>query len=151
MNLLFVCQGNTCRSPIAEGLVRTYGGDLLHAVSAGIRPGAHLAEPTRLVMEEIGIEMTGHQPLSLEEVGVPVDYVISLCDVIAPGQDLFPGATRMWWRIPDPIGGTLDDYRATRDRIWSLLRPLIERLTENKELPERFSDLHSEPTESSHR
>ena len=151
MKILFICQGNTCRSPIAEGLVRRYGGDLLGAASAGIRPGAHLAEPTRLVMGEAGIELDGHRPRSLQDVTEPVDYVISLCDVIAPGQDLFPGAVRMWWRIPDPIGGTLDDYRATRDHLWGLLRPLIERLTENKDLPEHLTDPFTQQTNSSPR
>lgn len=151
MRILFVCQGNTCRSPIAEGLIRTYGGDLLQATSAGIRPGSHLTDLTRQVLEEARIDMSDHRPRSLEEVEGQVDYVISLCDVIAPGQDLFPRAIRMWWRIPDPIGGTLEDYRATRDRIWGLLRPLIERLTENKDLPEHLSDPCAERTESPHR
>ncbi|MBW3625715.1 MAG: arsenate reductase ArsC, partial [Armatimonadetes bacterium] len=99
MKILFVCQGNTCRSPIAEGLVRTYGGDLLQAASAGLRPGTHLTDQTRQVLEEAGIHLNDHQPKPLEAVAGPVDYVISLCDVIAPGQDLYPNAIRMWWRI----------------------------------------------------
>jgi arsenate reductase len=135
MKILFVCQGNTCRSPIAEGLARHYGGDMIEAVSAGLAPGSRLAEKTHDVMEEIGIDLSGHHPRALEAVEGPVDFVVSLCEVIAPGQDLFPNAQRIWWKIKDPIGGPISGYRATRNAIWERLRPLLLRLTENPDLP----------------
>src|SRR5688572_18425355 len=110
MRILFVCQGNTCRSPIAEGLVRKFGGGLVQATSAGLRPGAYLADETRQIMEEIGVDLSDHEPRPLEAVEEPIHYVVSLCEVIAPGQDLFPHAARQRWRIADPVGGTLDQY-----------------------------------------
>jgi arsenate reductase len=125
---------------MAEALVRRFGGGLVDASSAGLRPGAKLAGNARSVMAEIGIDLSDHRPRALEEVEGPVDFVISLCEVIAPGQDLFPGARRLWWRVQDPIGGPPEGYRATRDRIWDCLRPLLVRLTENAELPLRLAD-----------
>jgi arsenate reductase len=125
---------------MAEGLTRRYGGDVIEAVSAGLLPGSRLAEKTHEVMEEIGIDLSGHRPRALEAVEGPVDYVISLCEVIAPGQDLFPNAKRLWWRIKDPIGGPMTGYRTARDSIWEKLRPLLERLTENPDLPLTLSE-----------
>lgn len=140
MRILFVCQGNTCRSPIAEGLARHFGGGIVEATSAGLRPGERLAAYSEFVMREIGLDISAHRPRALEAVEGPVDIVVSLCEVIAPGQDLFPSAQRLRWPIPDPIGGPLEAYRTTRDRVWERLRPLLERLTESEGLPVRLTD-----------
>ena len=75
---------------------------------------------------------------SLEAVREAVDCVISLCEVVRPGLDLFPEVQRYHWRIPDPVGGSLDDYRYTRDLIWTQLKPLLARLLETDDLPERL-------------
>jgi len=123
---------------MAEALARHFGGDTLQVASAGLRPGSHLAEHTRDVLQEIHIELADHHPQPLEAVEGPVDCVISLCEVIRPGLDLFPKATRYCWRIPDPVGGSLEDYRKARDLIWKQLRPLLFRLTEKEGLPERL-------------
>ena len=125
---------------MAEGMVRKFGGSILQAESAGLRPGPTVAPHGLDVMAEVGIDLAGHRPHSIQAVESPIDMVISLCEVIAPGQDLFPRAVRHHWRIPDPIGGDPDDYRRTRDLIWEKLRPLIGRLTEREDLPERLGE-----------
>ena len=51
--VLFVCVGNACRSPMAEGLANHYGSDVLRAASAGLAPTQEIPEDTVAVMEEI--------------------------------------------------------------------------------------------------
>ena len=130
---------------MAEGLIRRFGAGEIEAASAGLRPGSGLAEYSRTVMGEIGVDLSGHQPRPLEAVEGPVDVVISLCEVIAPGQDLFPHATRLRWRIPDPIGGPLEEYRETRDRIWDHLRPYLQQQFDLSGLPERLDQFLPDP------
>ncbi len=124
---------------MAEALTRHFGGTSVQAVSAGLRPGARLAAGAEGALRDIGVGLPDHAPQPMEAVREPVDIVISLCDVIAPGLDLFPGARRLRWRVPDPIMGKADDYRRTRDLIWSHLRPLLAELSGRTDLPDTLT------------
>ncbi len=78
-NILFLCTGNSCRSQMAEGWVRTLHGDRYQVYSAGIE--AHGLNPNAVaVMQEAGVDITGQKSQKLEELAdVQLDVVITVC------------------------------------------------------------------------
>jgi ArsR family transcriptional regulator, arsenate/arsenite/antimonite-responsive transcriptional repressor / arsenate reductase (thioredoxin) len=113
--VLFLCTGNSARSPVAEALLRQRS-DQIEVTSAGSRPKALHANTVR-VLQEYRIEIAGRTPrhLSMFERQT-FDFVITLCDRVREVCPEFPGpAERVHWSIPDPAasGGTDDDtYQA---------------------------------------
>lgn len=122
--MLFLCIGNSCRSQIAEGLLRALGGDRYEAHSAGIIE-SFLRPETVDVMREIGIDISQQYSKKADVyAGQTFDVVVTTCDEAKEVCPLFPGARRMiHWSIPDPVGRRPEDYRAARDT----LRGLIEK------------------------
>lgn len=122
--ILVLCTGNSCRSQMAEGLLRHYGGDKVEVFSAGLEPkGVH---PLAIkVMAEIGIDISKQTSKHVNEfVGQKFDYVITVCDNAAVNCPTFPGdAVRLHWPFDDPAGavGTEEEvigfFRCVRDRI----------------------------------
>jgi protein-tyrosine-phosphatase/DNA-binding transcriptional ArsR family regulator len=105
VGVLFVCTGNTARSPIAEALLRHRTGGRAAAVSAGSRPGTGLhPDALRVLRDEFGIDLAGQRPRHLDSVAARrFDYVISLCDKAREACPEFPGRPRrLHWSIPDP-------------------------------------------------
>ena len=120
--MLFLCVGNSCRSQMAEGLLRARGGDRYEAYSAGLV--ASLLRPdTVTVMREIGIDISAQRSKAADVyAGQAFDVVVTTCDEAKEACPLFPGATRtIHWSVSDPVGRGLDAYRAARDRIGELL------------------------------
>ena len=58
--LLILCTGNSCRSHLAEGLLRAAAGDLFDVQSAGSKPAGYVHPLAISVMAEIGIDISGH-------------------------------------------------------------------------------------------
>jgi protein-tyrosine-phosphatase/DNA-binding transcriptional ArsR family regulator len=105
IGVLFVCTGNSARSPIAEALLRHRTGGQVEAASAGSRPKPRLHPNTvRMLRDEFGIDITGQPPRHLDTVtGRRFDYVISLCDRAREACPDFPDPSRrVHWSIPDP-------------------------------------------------
>lgn len=123
-SVLFLCIGNSCRSQMAEGLLRHLGGDRFDVHSAGIVE-SHLRPETVEAMREIGIDISSHWSKKAEVYqGRRFDLVVTTCDEAEEVCPMFPGAERMiHWSIPDPVGQSMPAYRAARD----LLRERIER------------------------
>jgi arsenate reductase len=124
--ILFICTHNSARSQMAEGLLRSLGGDQFEAFSAGteatqVRPLAIKA------MAEVGIDISKQQSKTLERyLNQSFDEVITVCDTAAEACPLFPGAAKMkHWSFPDPSKATgseeeqLAVYRHVRDDIRS--------------------------------
>ena len=105
VRVLFLCSGNSARSPMAEALLRRLGGPLIEAASAGSRPGPLRPDAVR-VMREHGIDISGHTPMHLDRLaGQRFDYVISLCDRVREVCPEFPGHPRViHWSITEPDG-----------------------------------------------
>ena len=100
--VLFLCTGNSARSPAAEALLRQRA-DQIEVASAGSRPKP-LHPNTVRVLREHGIELAGRRPQSLSAVGRQrFDYVITLCDRVREVCPEFPGGgEQVHWSIPDP-------------------------------------------------
>jgi arsenate reductase len=125
--VLFLCTGNACRSQMAEGWARHLMGDQIDPFSAGVAPKS-LDSRAVAVMEEEGVDISGHSAKPLSEVlGTDFDLVITVCDEAHESCPVFPGARRLIHRgFDDPprlAGGAsseeeaLGHYRRVRDEI----------------------------------
>src|SRR4051812_29488991 len=121
--ILILCTGNSCRSHMAEGLLRASGGAVLDAQSAGSQPAGFVHLLAVQVMAEIGIDISSHRSKSLTEfLGQPIETVITVCDRADQACPIFPGqAHRYHWPFPDPAHAPgsdqqkLEFFRAVRD------------------------------------
>src|SRR5215467_8338893 len=117
--VLFLCTGNSARSPVAEALLRQRA-DRVEVASAGSHPKP-LHPNTVRVLRAYGIELTGRTPQHLSAVERQrFDYVITLCDKVREICPEFPGhAEQLHWSIPDPAasGGTGQDAYPAFERM----------------------------------
>ena len=103
--VLFVCTGNSVRSPMAEALLRHYAADSVRVTSAGTRPKRHLhPDMVRILGDRFGIDVAGQQPRDLSSLARRrFDHVITLCDKARETTPEFPHhPQRTHWSIPDP-------------------------------------------------
>lgn len=121
--VLILCTGNSCRSHIAEGILRTAAGDLLNVQSAGSNPAGYVHPLAIQVMAEIGIDIATHRSKHLREfLDQNVETVITVCGHADQACPLFPGqVNRYHWPFDDPAKAAgspeavLAVFRQTRD------------------------------------
>lgn len=131
--VIFICTGNSCRSQMAEGLLRDLAGDKFEVYSAGSHPSRVHPIATK-VMKEINIDISRHTSDPIDKYfGHGIDYVITLCDNAKEFCPTFPGnAKNVHWSIDDPFRSWKDDrkiigrYRATRDELKERIEQFIE-------------------------
>lgn len=132
--VLFACSMNAVRSPMAAALFRQQFGKTIHVASAGVHKG-ELDPFTVAVMDEIGIDVSRHKPLSFEELedieGLIVDAIVTLSpDAHHKALELNRtiGAEVEYWATPDPTSSEgnreqrLDAYRQVRDQLLARIR-----------------------------
>ncbi len=123
--VLILCTGNSCRSHLAEGLLRSAAGDFLDVQSAGSKPAGYVHPKAIQVMQEIGIDLSAHRSKHMNEfLQQPVHTVITVCgnaDQVCP---TYPGqVVRYHWGFDDPAHATGTDeevltvFRRVRDEI----------------------------------
>lgn len=103
--ILFLCTGNSCRSPMAEALLRHVGGDRFTASSAGSYPAGYIQPLAIQAMRVLKVPMEGQVSKSWDEFAqTPIDVVITLCDAAAgetcPNWQGDPITAH--WSLPDP-------------------------------------------------
>lgn len=133
ISTLFVCNGNSARSQIAEALLQRFGRGEFEALSAGTRPRA-LHPLAVQVLAEIGIDWRDALAKSIEEMlNRSLDFVITLSDSARESCPTLPGPhSSLHWHLDDPaaVQGTgeqrLEAFRATRSELSLRLRPFIE-------------------------
>jgi protein-tyrosine-phosphatase/DNA-binding transcriptional ArsR family regulator len=105
--ILFVCTGNSSRSPMAEGLLRHRAGARVAAASAGIRPKPVHPHAVAVMRDRYGVDIAGHRPVQVEAAARErFDYVISLCDKAREACPEFRGRPGLiHWSLPDPAAG----------------------------------------------
>jgi arsenate reductase len=121
--VLFLCTGNSCRSQMAEGLVKHFLGDHWEAFSAGTAPSGYVHPLAIKVMAEIGIDISGGYSKSVDEFrDVEFDLVITVCDDAAENCPLWLGSGNIRHiGFPDPAEATgteeekLEVFRRVRD------------------------------------
>ena len=119
--VLILCTGNSARSQMAEGLLRSDHGDRYEVESAGTHPSKVRPEAIA-AMAELGIDLNGHRSKSVAEFdGQPFDVVLTVCDNARQACPVFPGAGKtLHHGFDDPH--TLDDFRRVRDQIRHYLK-----------------------------
>lgn len=122
----FVCIHNSCRSQMAEGWAKHLGSDVLEVYSAGTED-YHEVKPLAVqVMEEAGVDMSGHYPKLLTDIPEEVDILVTMgCGVVCP---FMPCKNEEDWGLTDPSGGPIEDFRHTRDLIKEKVEDLIARV-----------------------
>lgn len=138
MKILFLCTGNSCRSQMAEGWARALKPDQFEAFSAGTL--AHGLNPNAVkVMKEIGVDISGHQSKTVEELkDVEFDYVVTVCGNAHETCPVFLGGGKVVHRgFDDPPAlakaaasekEALSHYRRVRDEIKAYVETLPEAL-----------------------
>lgn len=147
MNVLFVCTGNTCRSPLAEAIARKLGAERgLEKVSfssAGTDAlsGAPASDGSMLVGVERGLDMSSHRarPLTPELVaeselilGMSDQHVETAIELGGEGKtfllDDFATSGKSSLGVPDPFGQHLTAYRSSADDIERQVALAVERI-----------------------
>jgi len=131
-HVLFVCVGNSARSQMAEGLLDSLTPAEVTCASAGTRPAKRVSSKSMAVMAEIGIDLTQNTPpLLTPEMTKKASKIITmgcLDDSGCPSFIIEENNKREDWKIPDPRGLPLDEYRKVRDLISSKIGILIREL-----------------------
>jgi ArsR family transcriptional regulator, arsenate/arsenite/antimonite-responsive transcriptional repressor / arsenate reductase (thioredoxin) len=111
VTVLFLCTGNSARSQMAEALARDRSGGAVQAYSAGSHPKLLHPNAIRVMRDEHGVDLAGHEPKHLSVFADQrFDWVISLCDRVREVCPEFPGDPEtIHWSIPDPAAGHADD------------------------------------------
>jgi len=102
--VLILCTGNSCRSHMAEGILREVAGDVLNVQSAGSAPTGSVHPLAILTLGEIGIDISSHTSKHMNEfLSGNVETVITVCDNADQACPSFPGQSyRHHWPFPDP-------------------------------------------------
>ena len=139
-SVLFLCTGNSCRSQMAEALLRHHASGRFEAFSAGLQPKP-IHPLTVAVMEEKGIDTSLHRSKDVTEYlgRKRFDYVIIVCDGANRScPAVFPGVNhRLFWPFDDPAafeGGkeeTLEAFRRVRDQIDARIQTWLEKLSQS--------------------
>lgn len=123
--VLILCTGNSCRSHMAEGILRAAAGDLVEVQSAGSKPAGYVHPKAIAALAEIGIDISGHHSKHMNEfLEQKVHTVITVCGNADQACPIYPGQLhRHHWGFDDPAHATgteeeiMADFRRVRDEI----------------------------------
>jgi len=149
MHLLFVCTGNTCRSPLAEAIMRRMVADRaipdLTVGSAGTSAWADApaSDGALLVALEHGIDLGDHRSRPLaQELVAGAQLVLTMGPPHLDRAEALGGSGRSWLlteyaggaprAVSDPFGGDLDVYRATYVELEETIGPVLDRIVADR-------------------
>ena len=134
--VLFLCTGNSCRSQMAEGLLRELAGDRFDVYSAGTDSADRVHPLAVQVMTERGIDISHQEPKSSAKYlgRLAVRYLIIVCaGANEKCPRIFPGTfNRFFWPLDDPATfvdspeTTLEKFRAVRNEIEARIQQWLE-------------------------
>lgn len=125
MKILVLCTGNSCRSQMAEGYLKSFD-EGLEVYSAGTAPAPQVHPKAVEVMKEVGIDLSAHTPEKVDQyLGNEFDYVITVCGGAKESCPMFTGKVKNNIHIgfEDPADATgteeeiLSEFRRIRDEI----------------------------------
>ena len=124
-NILILCTGNSCRSHMAEGILRAAAGDLVEVHSAGSKPAGYVHPEAIAALQEIGIDISGHASKHMNDfLDRDIHTVITVCGNADQACPMYPGQlNRHHWGFDDPAHATgtdeeiMAEFRRVRDQI----------------------------------
>ena len=123
--ILILCTGNSCRSQIAQGFLKSFD-NKINVCSAGTEPAKQINQKAVQVMKEAGIDINHHTPKLVDQyLQDEWDYVITVCDDANETCPLFIGKVnhRLHIGFEDPSKATgseefiMSEFRRVRDEI----------------------------------
>ena len=122
--VLFICTGNSCRSQMAEGLLKFYYDNKYEVYSAGTKPSTVDLYAVR-VMKELGIDISHQYSKHIDELkDIDFDSVITVCDNAKESCPTYFGRAKiLHWSFEDPANANgveeeiLEKFRGIRDQI----------------------------------
>lgn len=144
MNILFVCTGNTCRSPMAEAILKNMNLPGVEVRSAGVfaMDGQDASHNTKLVLDENSIQHN-HFSRQINESDLKwATYILTMTEghkstllinyPDAAGKTFtlkeFAGEDKKSSDIVDPYGGSADIYRETFSELQAVIQSIVDRL-----------------------
>jgi arsenate reductase (thioredoxin) len=133
VRVLFICIGNSCRSPMAEAIARQDAADVIEAASAGLAPLGFVAVPTKRTLTENGY--SGNEleskPIA-REAWEASDLVINMSG--RPKERVFPDFGKVEdWEVEDPYGEGAEVYQRIFEEITRRVSALAGRLRGQKQ------------------
>lgn len=125
MRILILCTGNSCRSQMAEGFLKSFDPSM-EVFSAGTKAAAHVHPKAILVMKEAGIDISNNYPKTVDQfLAQSFDYVITVCGNAKESCPVFMGNVqhRLHIGFDDPAEATgteeeiLAEFRRIRNEI----------------------------------
>lgn len=140
--VLILCTGNSCRSHMAEGILRQFAGDLVEVQSAGSKPAGYVHPKAIAVLAEIGIDISAHTSKHMNDfLDQDIATVITVCGNADQACPMYPGQmNRYHWGFDDPahaVGSDeeiLAEFRRVRDEIRLVFGAYAAGLREGKSL-----------------
>jgi len=123
--VLILCTGNSCRSHMAEAILRDAAGDLIEVHSAGSKPAGYVHPKAIAAMAEIGMDISAHTSKNMNDfLDRNITTVITVCGNADQTCPMYPGqVNRYHWGFNDPAHavGTeeeiMAEFRRVRDQI----------------------------------
>lgn len=137
MRILILCTGNSCRSQMAHGIIRSLRSDY-EVCSAGTLPAQQVTPYAIKVMHEIGIDISFHTPTNVADyLDADWDYVITVCGNADETCPTFDGrvAHRLHIGFEDPAEATgteeeiLNRFRLIRDQIYRRMQLFLAEIS----------------------
>ena len=147
MRLLFVCTGNTCRSPMAASLARRLADErgladlVIESAGTGAHDGTTASDGALLVSMEQGDDLNDHRARTLTaRMVADADLILTMGERHLSRVRELGGAAKSYRLtdfathggaardVGDPFGGDLETYRATREELEQAVRRVLERL-----------------------
>ena len=134
MKILVICTGNSCRSQMTEGILKSLN-PALEVYSAGTRPAHSVSRMAVAVLKEIGIDISTNYPKSIDEFAMQdFDYVITVCGDARDNCPVFAGSVKHRLHIgfedPSTLQGSddyrLEQFRKVRDKILYKMKIFLE-------------------------
>lgn len=148
--IVFICTGNTCRSPLAEAGMRRLASEAgldCSVTSAGLAVFGAIpaSENARIAATEAGLDLSTHvsRPFA-KAVALGSDLIVTMTQRHKEGilhkipalegkvLTLAEFAGEGPADVPDPAGGDIEEYRSARDRILQYLQKAVQRMTEER-------------------
>ena len=131
---MIICTGNSCRSPMAEGYLKSFD-QAMEVYSAGIYPESSVSQRAVQVLKEDGVDISAHHPKHVNNfTDQPFDWVITVCDFAREHSPAFTGNVihELHHNFEDPwiaMGSDeekMDKYRQVRDQIKAWFRKFYD-------------------------